>query len=71
MKKAYSYINAKLSAEIDFILMKQLNFSSQQLMELAGLSVANVVYDFIIKNQSIKKITVISGPGSKNIYYIK
>lgn len=71
MKKVtYSYISAKLSAEIDLILMKQLYFSSQQLMEIAGLSVANVVYDLIIQNQNIKKITVVSGPGSKNLFYL-
>lgn len=60
-----SYINSKTSAEIDYILMNEYNFSSEQLMEIAGQSAALIIYDSHIEdNDLIKDITIVSGPGN-------
>jgi len=64
-----SYLDSIKSKEIDEILMSpEVNFSIDQLMEIAGLSVA-IAINKQIENDSgnwknIRKILNISGPGS-------
>ncbi len=64
-----SYINAEQSRLIDEELMSyEIGYSIDQLMEVAGLSVALAVNDAILKNEgwkNVKRILNISGPGSK------
>jgi hypothetical protein len=65
------YINAEKSRLIDEELMgNDIGYSIDQLMEIAGLSVALSIHD-VVKNNSewknVKKILNISGPGSKNL----
>jgi NAD(P)H-hydrate repair Nnr-like enzyme with NAD(P)H-hydrate epimerase domain len=70
--RTVSYINSKLAKEIDDLLMGELGFSSQQLMELAGLSIANLVHHKISTCwKKSEKILVLSGPGSKNYLFLK
>lgn len=65
-KPTYSFIKSHLAQEIDDYLMKTLDFSSEQLMELAGLSVARLVQHKILNNwHKCTSILVVSGPGSK------
>ena len=63
------FINAEQSRLIDEELMSnEIGYSIDQLMEVAGLSVALAVNDAIHKNEgwkNVKKILNISGPGSK------
>lgn len=71
-----SYINASVAKEIDENLMKlkeglkgDSGFSIDQLMELAGLSVASSIQDFVRYSddeaqQSNKKILILCGPGN-------
>ena len=68
-----SYLDSIKSKEIDEILMSpEVNFSIDQLMEIAGLSVALAINKQIENNsgdwKNIRKILNISGPGS--IIYI-
>lgn len=42
------YLNARDAAALDAELMSSPGFSLEQLMELAGLSVAEAVYDVIV-----------------------
>jgi NAD(P)H-hydrate epimerase len=57
------YLNQTDAQNLDVELMGHLGFSIDQLMELAGLSVACAVYDAYPINQ-FKRILVICGPGS-------
>ncbi len=70
-QKLTSYIDSKLAKVIDDLMMGELGFSSQQLMELAGLSVANLVqYKIKTSWKNSNKVLVLSGPGSKNYTYM-
>ena len=60
-KMITGYLNAGDAASLDIELMNQPGFSLEQLMELAGLSVAEAVYHVI---QPKKKILVVCGPGN-------
>jgi hydroxyethylthiazole kinase-like uncharacterized protein yjeF len=56
------YLNAKDAYDLDVELMKTPGFTLEQLMELAGLSVAQVVYEVAPKAKS--KILLVCGPGN-------
>ena len=47
-KHGLGYLNASDAAALDAELMSSPGFSLEQLMELAGLSVAEAVYDVIV-----------------------
>ena len=49
------YLNAEDAAALDAELMSTPGFSLEQLMELAGLSVAEAVYDVIVDESGGKK----------------
>lgn len=61
-----SYLDSKTSKEIDNKLMSSPGFSVDQLMELAGLSVAVAVRDYTESrgNSKNKKLLIICGPGN-------
>jgi hydroxyethylthiazole kinase-like uncharacterized protein yjeF len=61
-----SYLDAKKSKEIDEKLMTSPGFSIDQLMELAGLSVASAVQDFSNNGpeKNTKRVLIICGPGN-------
>jgi hydroxyethylthiazole kinase-like uncharacterized protein yjeF len=61
-----SYLDAKTSKEIDEKLMTSPGFSIDQLMELAGLSVASAVKDFSnnLSEEKRKKVLIMCGPGN-------
>ncbi|XP_078164534.1 pyridoxin (pyrodoxamine) 5'-phosphate oxidase [Carex rostrata] len=58
-----SYIGQQAAKEIDEILMGPLGFSVDQLMELAGLSVAAAIAE-VYKPSESRKVLVICGPGN-------
>ncbi|KAL0318392.1 UNVERIFIED_CONTAM: Pyridoxine/pyridoxamine 5'-phosphate oxidase 1, chloroplastic [Sesamum angustifolium] len=58
-----SYLNQREAAEIDEILMGPLGFSVDQLMELAGLSVATSIAE-VYKPDEHNRILAICGPGN-------
>ncbi|KAL5982346.1 Pyridoxine/pyridoxamine 5'-phosphate oxidase 1, chloroplastic [Asimina triloba] len=58
-----SYLSQREAAEIDEILMGPLGFSVDQLMELAGLSVAASIAE-VYKSSSYGRILAICGPGN-------
>ncbi|KAF5197685.1 Pyridoxine/pyridoxamine 5'-phosphate oxidase [Thalictrum thalictroides] len=58
-----TYVSAKEAAEIDEILMGPLGFSVDQLMELAGLSVATSIAE-VYKPSEYSRVLVICGPGN-------
>ena len=60
------YINAETSALIDKELMGTYNYSIDQLMEIAGLTVAKVVnQEYVLKSkQNNLKIITLCGPGN-------
>ena len=60
------YINAETSALVDKELMGEYNYSIDQLMEIAGLTVAKVInQEFILKNKiKNKKVIILCGPGN-------
>ncbi|KAJ3702584.1 hypothetical protein LUZ61_006289 [Rhynchospora tenuis] len=58
-----SYIGQQAAKEIDEILMGPLGFSVDQLMELAGLSVAAAIAE-VYKPSENRKVLVICGPGN-------
>ncbi|KAJ3673717.1 hypothetical protein LUZ60_005709 [Juncus effusus] len=58
-----SFIGQKDAAEIDEILMGPLGFSVDQLMELAGLSVACSIHE-VYKPGEYNKVLTICGPGN-------
>eukprot|EP00980_Cylindrotheca_fusiformis_P000616 scaffold154_cov129-Cylindrotheca_fusiformis.AAC.33 len=60
------YLNAADAAALDAELMSEPGFSVEQLMELAGLAVAEAVYE-VVKPDSTKtkpRILVVCGPGN-------
>ncbi|KAF3976493.1 hypothetical protein CMV_000317 [Castanea mollissima] len=58
-----SYLKQREAAEIDEILMGPLGFSVDQLMELAGLSVAESIAE-VYKPSEYKRVLAICGPGN-------
>ena len=60
------YINAETSALVDKELMGTYNYSIDQLMEIAGLTVAKVVnQEYVLKSkQNNLKIITLCGPGN-------
>mmetsp|Transcript_31349 Transcript_31349/g.70962 ORF Transcript_31349/g.70962 Transcript_31349/m.70962 type:complete len:285 (+) Transcript_31349:178-1032(+) len=63
------YLNAKDAAALDAELMSTPGFSLEQLMELAGLSVAEAVYDVLSghegkEDQRKKHVLLVCGPGN-------
>ena len=58
------YINAETSANVDKELMGAYNYSIDQLMEIAGLTVAKVVNQEFIKSTQNCKILTLCGPGN-------
>lgn len=70
IKMITGYLNAKDAASLDIELMSQPGYSLEQLMELAGLSVAEAVYQVVppppITSSDNKKpnILVVCGPGN-------
>lgn len=60
------YINAETSALVDKELMGTYNYSIDQLMEIAGLTVAKVVnQEYVVKSkQNNLKIITLCGPGN-------
>ncbi|VFQ95676.1 unnamed protein product [Cuscuta campestris] len=58
-----SYLRQREAAEIDELLMGPLGFSVDQLMELAGLSVATAVAE-VYKPSEYSKVLAICGPGN-------
>jgi NAD(P)H-hydrate epimerase len=70
LQKNISYLNSEESKLVDEILMSpEVNYSIDQLMEIAGLSVA-IAINKEIENKSgewmnIRRILTISGPGSR------
>jgi NAD(P)H-hydrate epimerase len=63
-----SFISAQVAKQIDEDLMgKELPYVTEQLMEIAGQSVALAIHDVITKEQTwkgINRILTISGPGN-------
>ena len=69
MESEISYINSSIAKQIDETLMQQPGFSIDQLMELAGLSVAESVLsytrDILNASQSKNsKVLLLCGPGN-------
>lgn len=58
-----SYLSQKEAAEIDEVLMGPLGFSVDQLMELAGLSVAASIAE-VYKSSEYSRVLAICGPGN-------
>ncbi|KAJ9166508.1 hypothetical protein P3X46_021253 [Hevea brasiliensis] len=61
--ESISYLTQRDAAEIDEILMGPLGFSVDQLMELAGLSVATSIVE-IYKPSEYNRVLAICGPGN-------
>ncbi|KAM5575486.1 pyridoxine/pyridoxamine 5'-phosphate oxidase 1, chloroplastic [Rosa sericea] len=61
--EAISYLTQSQAAEIDEILMGPLGFSVDQLMELAGLSVATSIAE-VYKPSEYNRVLAICGPGN-------
>lgn len=62
--KEISFIDRELSLSIDKELMSTFGYSIDQLMELAGLTVANVIQGEFIKQKAPLKILTLCGPGN-------
>ena len=63
----FSYINAALAKEIDVKLMDQPGFTIDQLMELAGYSVAAATHDYIntlSASDNQRGVLIFCGPGN-------
>ncbi|CAH1443326.1 unnamed protein product [Lactuca virosa] len=58
-----SYLNQREAAEVDEILMGPLGFSVDQLMELAGLSVATAIAE-VYNLKDYNRVLTICGPGN-------
>jgi hydroxyethylthiazole kinase-like uncharacterized protein yjeF len=58
------YLNAKDAAALDQELMSTPGFSLDQLMELAGLSVAEAVYAVSPPSSNKQKVVIVCGPGN-------
>lgn len=67
LQKKVSFINSTTAKALDDELMgSEINYTLEQLMEIAGQSVAFSIHDAISnKFLEAKKILNISGPGSK------
>jgi len=64
-----SFLGQETAQKVDEELMGPLKFSIDQLMELAGLSVACSVHDAFLQDEPNKKVLVVCGPGSNtNIF---
>ena len=66
-KNDLGFLNAQDAAALDAELMSTPGFSLEQLMELAGLSVAEAVYDVVTKDDGDKKkkhALLVCGPGN-------
>ncbi|KAL1541538.1 Pyridoxine/pyridoxamine 5'-phosphate oxidase 1, chloroplastic [Salvia divinorum] len=61
--ESVSYLNQREAAEVDEILMGPLGFSVDQLMELAGLSVATSIAE-VYKPAEHNRVLAICGPGN-------
>ncbi|XP_009607523.1 pyridoxine/pyridoxamine 5'-phosphate oxidase 1, chloroplastic isoform X1 [Nicotiana tomentosiformis] len=61
--ESISYLNQQEAAEIDEILMGHLGFSVDQLMELAGLSVATAIAE-VYRPSEFSRVLTICGPGN-------
>ncbi|KAJ6335463.1 hypothetical protein OIU78_012154 [Salix suchowensis] len=61
--ESISHLTQREAAEVDEILMGQLGFSVDQLMELAGLSVASSIAE-VYKPGEYSRVLVICGPGN-------
>lgn len=61
--ESVTYLSQREAAEVDEILMGPLGFSVDQLMELAGLSVAASIAE-VYKSGEYSRILVICGPGN-------
>ncbi|XP_051136685.1 pyridoxine/pyridoxamine 5'-phosphate oxidase 1, chloroplastic [Andrographis paniculata] len=61
--ESISYLNQREAAEVDEILMGPLGFSVDQLMELAGLSVASSIAE-VYKPVDHSRVLTICGPGN-------
>ncbi|KAL0342783.1 UNVERIFIED_CONTAM: Pyridoxine/pyridoxamine 5'-phosphate oxidase 1, chloroplastic [Sesamum calycinum] len=62
-QESISYLTRQQAAEIDDLLMGNFGFSIDQLMELAGLSVASAVAE-VYKPSEYNRVLVICGPGN-------
>ncbi|KAK4437157.1 Pyridoxine/pyridoxamine 5'-phosphate oxidase 1, chloroplastic [Sesamum alatum] len=62
-QESISYLTQQQAAEIDDLLMGTLGFTIDQLMELAGLSVASAVAE-VYKPSEYNRVLVICGPGN-------
>ncbi|KAL0416957.1 UNVERIFIED_CONTAM: Pyridoxine/pyridoxamine 5'-phosphate oxidase 1, chloroplastic [Sesamum latifolium] len=62
-QESISYLTQQQAAEIDDLLMGNLGFSIDQLMELAGLSVASAVAE-VYKPSEYNRVLVTCGPGN-------
>ncbi|KAA8538147.1 hypothetical protein F0562_027755 [Nyssa sinensis] len=58
-----SYLSQQEASEVDEILMGPLGFSVDQLMELAGLSVASAIAE-VYKSTEYNRVLAICGPGN-------
>ncbi|CAA2997793.1 pyridoxine pyridoxamine 5 -phosphate oxidase 1, chloroplastic-like [Olea europaea subsp. europaea] len=61
--ESISYLSQQEAAEVDEILMGPLGFSVDQLMELAGLSVATSIAE-VYKSDKYNRVLAICGPGN-------
>lgn len=61
--ESVTYLSQREAAEIDELLMGPLGFSVDQLMELAGLSVATSIAE-VYKSSEYSRVLVICGPGN-------
>lgn len=57
-------VSAEIAAKIDQELMNEDGFSIDQLMELAGLAVAECVHTTINQSDSNKNVLILAGPGN-------
>ena len=62
-KNGIPFINAEISQKIDQELMGNYSYSIDQLMEIAGLTVAKVVNQEFVKGKTCKRLTL-CGPGN-------
>ena len=62
-KNGIPFINAEISQKIDQELMGNYSYSIDQLMEIAGLTVAKVVNQEFVKGKTCKILTL-CGPGN-------
>ncbi|KAL7500729.1 hypothetical protein ACHAWT_008713 [Skeletonema menzelii] len=58
------FLNAQDAADLDVELMSTPGFSLEQLMELAGLSVAEAVYMVGTEKQKKQRVLLVCGPGN-------